>query len=369
MINEDLIIDVSTLSEWLREKRPVTVLDVRPLEQREEWAITGSVHIDIYDKLKNGDQRAFDGVPLNVDQPIVTVCAAGKTSLIAAELLKQKGYSVYSLRGGMKEWNFAFDTAEVVLHGVKIIQVRRSSKGVLSYIIGSNDEAIVIDAALDPQVYLDLAEVNGWSIKFVTDTHIHADYLSRTRELAEVSRATHLLINNAGVTYPFTPIKDGDMLSVGNAFIEVIFSPGHTLESTSFKLGEDAVLTGDTLFIDGVGRPDLKANTDEVIARAKLLYHSIHKLLSLTPDILVLPAHLATTVQLDGLLIAASLKSLKDKLQMLKLAEEEFVDYTRSRIPPTPPNYLTIATLNKQGSYEGYNRADLEAGANRCAIA
>ena len=91
MINEDLIIDVSTLSDWLREKRPVTVLDVRPLEQRQEWAIAGSVHVDIYDKLKNGDEHAFDSVEFRRDQPIVTVCAAGKTSLIAAELLKQKG--------------------------------------------------------------------------------------------------------------------------------------------------------------------------------------------------------------------------------------------------------------------------------------
>ena len=269
----------------------------------------------------------------------------------------------------MKEWNFAFDTAEVVLRGVKIIQVRRSSKGVLSYIIGSNGEALVIDAALDPQVYLDLAEVNGWSIKFVTDTHIHADYLSRTRELAKASKAKHLLINNADVTYPFTSINDGEQLSIGNAIIEVIYSPGHTLESTSFKIGEDALLTGDTLFIDGVGRPDLKASVDEVIVRAKLLYHSIHKLLRLNPDTLVLPAHLATTVQLDGKLITASLKSLKDKLQLLKLTEDEFVDYTRTRVPPTPTNYLTIAALNKQGSYEGYNRAELEAGANRCAIA
>jgi glyoxylase-like metal-dependent hydrolase (beta-lactamase superfamily II)/rhodanese-related sulfurtransferase len=369
MKSEELIIDVSTLSHWLQEKRPVTVLDVRPIEQREEWAIAGSVHADIYDKLKSGDQHVFDDVQLRHDQPVVTVCAAGKTSLIAAELLRQKGYRVYSLKGGMKEWNFAFDTAEVILGKAKIIQVRRSSKGVLSYIIGSDDEALVIDAALDPQVYMDLAKANKWTIKYVTDTHIHADYLSRTRELAQTSNAKHLLINTAGVSYPFTPINDGDRLKVGDAIIEIIYSPGHTAESTSFKLGEDALFTGDTLFTDGVGRPDLKANTDEVITRAKLLYHSIHKLLSLNPDTLVLPAHLASTIPLDGKLIAGSIKDLKNKLQMLTFAEDEFVDYTQSRIPPTPPNYLTIATLNKQGSYEGYNPADLEAGANRCAIA
>jgi hypothetical protein len=83
----------------------------------------------------------------------------------------------------------------------------------------------------------------------------------------------------------------------------------------------------------------------------------------------VLPAHLATAVPFNGKLIAETIGSLKQKLNMLKLSEDEFVKYTTSRIPPTPPNYLTIASLNKQGSYDGHVPADLEAGANRCAIA
>jgi hypothetical protein len=112
----------------------------------------------------------------------------------------------------------------------------------------------------------------------------------------------------------------------------------------------------------------LKADQDEAIKRSKLLYASLHRLLKLNAKTLVLPAHLATAVPFDGKLIAETIEKLKDKLDMLKLAEGEFVTYTTSRIPPTPPNYQTIASLNKQGSYEGYNPADLEAGANRCAI-
>ena len=369
MTTEDLRIDVTTLSSWLEAKKPVTVLDVRLKAEREEWSIPGSVHADVYDKLKMGDTNALDQIELNMNQPVVTVCAAGKTSLKAAELLKSKGFDVYSLEGGMKAWNFAWSTAEIVLRDVKIIQVRRSSKGCLSYIVGSGDEAIVIDASLDPQVYLDLASENGWMIKYVTDTHIHADYLSRTRELAKASIATHVLIDTANVEYSYSPISHGEHLNFGKATLEVIHTPGHTMESTSFRLGDDAVFTGDTLFVDGVGRPDLKADPDEVIKRSKLLYVSLHQLLELNPKTLVLPAHLAEAVQFDGKLIAESIETLKYKLDMLRLSESEFVSYTTSRIPPTPPNYLTIANLNKQGSYEGYLPADLEAGANRCAIA
>lgn len=369
MITEDLTIDVSTLSTWLEKKKPVTVLDVRPKAEREEWSIPGSIHADVYDKLKSGDTNAFDIIEIDMNKPVVTVCAAGKTSMKAAELLKNKGFDVYSLKGGMKAWNFAWSTAEVEINGVKIIQVRRSSKGVLSYIIGSNDEAIVIDAALDPQVYLDLANENGWTIKYVTDTHVHADYLSRTRELAKASIATHVLIDKAKVEYPYSPVSYGEYLHFGQAALEVILTPGHTMESTSFRLGEDAVFTGDTLFIDGVGRPDLKADQDEAVKRSTLLFNSLHRLLKLNPRTLVLPAHFATAVPFDGQLIAETIETLKGKLDMLKLSESEFVSFTTSRIPPTPPNYLTIANLNKQGSYDGYVPADLEAGANRCAIA
>jgi len=368
MTTEDLRIDVSTLSEWLESKKTVTVLDVRPKSEREEWSIPGSIHANVYDKLKAGDTKAFDDIELDKGKPIVTVCAAGKTSMKAAELLKDKGYDAYSLEGGMKAWNFAWSTAEVVLNDVKIIQVRRSSKGVLSYIIGSKDEAIVIDAALDPQVYLDLASENGWMIKYVTDTHVHADYLSRTRELAKASIATHVLIDTANVDFTFSPIGNGGYLHFGNATIEVIHTPGHTMESTSFQLGDVAVFTGDTLFVDGVGRPDLKADLDEAIKRSKLLYASLQRLLRFNSKTLVLPAHFAKAVPFDGKLISETIEILKSKLDMLKLTESEFVTYTSSHIPPTPPNYLTIAGLNKQGSYDGYVPADLEAGANRCAI-
>jgi len=362
-------ITVKELQEKLSKHENVFILDIRPTDQRNEWKIADSFHVDAYKQLNAGDDTALDIVEVPKGSTVVTVCAAGRTSMLASRLLQQKGVPAYSLEGGMKAWNYAWNTAEIVVGNVKIIQVRRSVKGCLSYIIGSKDEAVVIDASLDPQVYLDLANANGWTIKYVTDTHVHADYLSRTKDLAKASIATHVLIDKAAVEYSYSPIANGDRLEFANAILEVVHTPGHTMESTSFRLGDDAVFTGDTLFVDGVGRPDLKADQDEAIKRAKLLYASLHRLLKLTPKTVVLPAHLATAVPFDGKLIAETIESLKEKLDMLRLSESDFVMYTTSRIPPTPPNYQTIASLNKQGSYEGYNPADLEAGANRCAIA
>ena len=353
----------------MTEKKPVFILDVRPAEQREEWFIPGSTHIDAYKRLNSGDVTVLDELNIPDNTPVVTVCAAGRTSLIAAEALRRKGIQAYSLQGGMKAWNYAWNTAEITFaDNLKVIQLRRSVKGCLSYLIGSDKEAIVIDASLNPDVYLQLADQNGWKIRYVLDTHIHADYISRTRDLAKASGAVHLLINKAKVDFAFTPVEDGDLISFGKSFLEIIHTPGHTWESTSYRIGNKALFTGDTLFIDGVGRPDLKADEDETVQKSKQLHQSLKHLQLLPSSTRVFPAHTPGAVPFDNKLIAETIGNLKTKLDLLKLSEHEFVEYTLSKIPPTPPNYLTIASLNKKGSYKGYQPAELEAGANRCAI-
>ncbi len=367
---DDKKISVTELQEQLNKKQKVFILDVRPLDQRKEWQIAESTHLDAYERLNSGDNTVLDEITIPENTTVVTVCAAGKTSLIASKALRKNEINAYSLEGGMKAWNYAWNKAEITfVSGLKIIQVRRPSKGVLSYVIGSLNEAIVIDAALDPKIYQQLAKENGWTIKFVTDTHIHADYVSRTKELAMASGAKHLLIDKAVVEYSFTPISDKEIITVGNSKFRFLHTPGHTLESTTIKVDDDALITGDTLFIDGVGRPDLKANEGETIIKSKQLHNSLSMLFSLSNSLLVLPAHTSKAVYFDDILIGGTLSTVKEKLDLLKLSEKEFIKFTLSRIPPTPPNYLMIASLNKKGSHEeDVVLSDLEAGGNHCAI-
>jgi len=123
---------------------------------------------------------------------VVTVCGMGRTSAIATQQLRDRGYQAFTLIGGMKAWSPAWNSAEVNLNSgsVRVIQLRRTGKGCLSYLIGSQDQAAVIDASVAPEVYLDLASRAGWKITDVLDTHVHADHLSRSRQLAELCRAT-----------------------------------------------------------------------------------------------------------------------------------------------------------------------------------
>src|SRR5207253_8662672 len=121
-----MTIDVETLRRWLEEGRPVTILDVRTTTERAEWAIPGSLHVDAYDALKAHDPAALADVDVPSDIPVVTVCAAGKTSQIAAAQLAARGREVFSLHGGMKAWSLAWNIAEVPGAGDAVHVLQRS---------------------------------------------------------------------------------------------------------------------------------------------------------------------------------------------------------------------------------------------------
>src|SRR6266700_1188577 len=363
-------IDVETLRTWLEEGVPVTVLDIRPMHERVEWAIPGSMHIDAYDALKANDLKALANVEFPGEIPVVTVCAAGKTSLIAAELLQAQGIQALSLDGGMKAWSLAWNIAEVPVPGgtLHILQVRRTGKGCLSYLLGAGEEAIVIDASLDSQVYLYLAKRHGWQITSIFDTHIHADHLSRSRQLAERSGAMLFLPDQQRVSFPFTAMRDGDTLAPPHLMLTALHTPGHTSESTCYLLGNRVLFTGDTLFLTGVGRPDLHTTQEEATAGAEALYHSIHKLLSLPAETVVLPGHSSQPVPFDGVPISTTLAQVNARIEIIHLTRADFVRQLLSRLPATPPNYDRIVILNEQGLLPEVPMTELEAGANRCAI-
>lgn len=233
-----LTIAVETLRAWLAEGRPVTMLDVRPAAERDEWSIPGSIHIDAYDALKANNPQALDGVILPENEPVVTICGAGKTSLTAARQLQARGIHALSLEGGMQAWSLAWNSAEVPLpgSGARVIQVRRTGKGCLSYLIGSEGLAAVVDPSLPPQVYLDLAQAHGWRIALVLETHIHADHLSRGRDLAARAQAHLSLPEQRRVSYAFMPVREGTELVIGAARLSALHTPGHTPESTCMPM-------------------------------------------------------------------------------------------------------------------------------------
>lgn len=361
-------ISTDTLRTWLETGKEVSILDIRPIQERTEWFIPGSVYYNAYDKLKANNPNALQGLHLDKTIPVVTICAGGKTSLIAAEQLNEQGFEAYSLQGGMKEWSLSWNTAKLSFPDFEIIQFRRTGKGCLSYLVASNNEAIIVDASLPVEAYEEFLIKEKLTLKHVIETHIHADHLSRSKQLAESNKATlHLPAPNK-VNFEFIPVTGSTVFQAGNINIKAIQTPGHTLESTSYLIDDKALLTGDTLFINGVGRPDLKANNDEAMQRSKMLYQSLQELLALDENIIVLPAHTSQPVEFDHTPIQTTIGNIKKTVPMLQLKVEEFINTILQRIPPTPANYLSIVEKNIKGDFSDINPVDLEAGANRCAI-
>ena len=367
-MSKDLSIDTNTLRTWLETGKKVSILDIRPRHEREEWFIPQSIHFDAYEKLKAKDSTALQELYLDKSIPVVTVCAGGKTSLVAAQLLAEKGYDAYSLSQGMKGWSLAWNIAYQQFDGFEVWQVRRTGKGCLSYIIASANEAIIIDASLPLEVYTQLINQNKLSVKYVIETHIHADHLSRSKEVAEYFHVPLYLPVPNKVQFEFDPIKPDTIFSIGSIFLQSIPTPGHTLESFSFYINNNILITGDTLFTNGVGRPDLKSSTEESRQKAHLLYASLNKLLSLPDSVIVLPAHTNKPVEFDNTLIKTTIGEAKKNIVLLRSSEEEFINSLLQKIPPVPPNFLSIVEKNITGSYEGIDPVDLEAGANRCAV-
>lgn len=364
-------IDTDTLREWLDTGQPVTVLDVRTDEDRAQWAIPGSMHLNAYDALRAGEAGPLADAAIPHGQPVVTVCNAGRVSQTAADVLARRGFDARSLAGGMNAWSLAWNTAEVAIAdtSVRVIQVRRTGKGCLSYVIGSGEDAVVIDPSVSPRVYFDLVARHGWRLRHVLETHIHADHLSRARQLAERTGAGLLLPRQERVQFAFTAIEDGDQLKVGTATITAHRTPGHTDESTSYVLNDAAVFSGDTLFTNGVGRPDLHADLEGARARARTLFASLKRLRALGPRLLILPAHASEPVPFDGEPVAAPLGEVATWLSEWLTSEATFVDRVVSRLPPTPPNFGRIVELNEAGELTPGEPTGLEAGANRCAVA
>jgi glyoxylase-like metal-dependent hydrolase (beta-lactamase superfamily II)/rhodanese-related sulfurtransferase len=365
-----MTVSMDTLRDWLDQGRPVTVLDVRPSDQRAEWAIPGSVHVDAYEALKAHDPGALLGVRLPQDKRVVTVCGMGRTSALAAQQLRDRGYEAFSLIGGMKAWSPAWNVAELSWGSgsAQTIQVRRTGKGCLSYIVGSRDRAAVIDASVAPEVYLDLASRSCWKITDVFETHVHADHLSRSRQLAKLCGATLWLPEQRRVKYRFADVRDGEIIQVGDARLRAIHTPGHTPESTCYLLDGKVLFTGDTLSLAGVGRPDLEATADGTRLRAEMLHASLQRILALPAETLILPGHVSHPAAFDGVPLYTRLSEVRKQVQSLQLPMSDFVTWILGRIPPTPPNHHQIVQLNEQGLWPEGDPTDLEAGANRCAV-
>lgn len=231
-----------------------------------------------------------------------------------------------------------------------------------SYLIGSNGEAAVVDPQRDVQQYLDEAERHGLRIRYVIETHVHADFVSGHRELAEKTGAEIVFGAAAGAEMAHRAVKEGDQLRVGDVVLRAIETPGHTPEGISWLVTDTTdpvapqrLLTGDTLFIGDVGRPDLAGSRGYSPAQmAALLYDSLHKKLLELDDLTeVWPAHGAGSACGRNISIERSSTlgyQRRTNYALQPMSREAFVAMMTADLPPAPRYFPFDAEINRRGA-------------------
>lgn len=350
------------------------ILDVRNQDEFAAWQIEGTRpvptrNVPIWVAVEDIEKLAQD-VPDNT----VVVCAHGNGSQMLLDMLADQGVETRNLAGGTSAW------AELLVSkplphmpaGMLGWQFQRPSKACLSYLIGvPGHSAIVVDPARFAQPYIDLAAQHGMTITDIIDTHVHADHISGGPEMAtRLGARYHLPLEDTGGTVPFPndPLIDGAEIDLGGTRIETfaIKMPGHTPGTTCVHIPGHLLLTGDTVFVRGVGRPDLTGQAEEL---ARELYYTVHeKLQPLDPSTMVLPAHwsLADEMGSDGLVRT----TLGQVFESTLLSEEDLVAFVKeivTSLPSAPDTYDTIREVNAGKKVSAEEIEFLEIGKNQCA--
>ncbi|KIL50946.1 MBL fold metallo-hydrolase [Jeotgalibacillus campisalis] len=364
------------LAQKVIRKEPIFVLDVRNHDSFSDWKIEGenvqSINIPYFDLL-DGVEEVMKELP--DDREIVVVCAKEGSSIMVADMLAEEGKDVFYLQGGMKAWSEHLEPVKVgdTTQGGEIYQFVRLGKGCLSYMVLSNGEASLIDATRMTDVYIEFAQSKGVKIQHVLDTHLHADHISGGRKIAQQTGASYWLPPKDAVDVPYSyeALEEGKVITVGSTTIHIqpIYSPGHTIGSTSFIVDDAYLLSGDILFIDSIGRPDLAGLAEDWVGDLRETLYSRYK--NLSEELMVLPAHFMIMEELnDNGSVGKKLGHLLSENHGLNIeSEEEFRQKVTGNLPPQPNAYQEIRELNlgKITKNEEEQR-EMEIGPNRCAI-
>ncbi|MBE7121842.1 MBL fold metallo-hydrolase [Bacillus cereus] len=353
------------------------ILDVRNEVDYEEWKIEGkqisSMNKPYFDLL-DGVEHIVDELPR--EKEILVVCAKEGSSQFVAEQLLDAGFNnVYYLAGGMKAWSEYVKPLKVgdVQDGGSIYQFNRLGKGCLSYMVVSNGEAAVIDAVRTVEAYEEFAKEHGVTITNVMDTHLHADHISGGRKLAEKVGGTYWLPPKDAeeVVFSYEPLVEGSVITVGGTKIgiDALYSPGHTIGSTSFIVDDSYLLSGDILFVDSIGRPDLAGKAEDWVSDLRNTLYKRYK--ELSQELIVLPAHYSKIGEMDeNGVVSANLKQLFEVNAGLNMKDEnEFRKIVTENLPPQPNAYQEIRQANMGKIHPGVEEErEMEIGPNRCAV-
>ncbi len=363
------------LFQWLTNREDIVVVDVRNEKDFSHFHVESPFpfvlhNISYYEFMED---EAASVARIAPGSRVRIVCAKEGSAKYVAEIFDKFGYDVGYLTGGIKTWgNLLVPRLLGQGSDYQLYQFIRPGKASCSYGLLCGKELMLFDPSRNLEFYLGFAQEKGCIITKTFETHLQADYIAGSRDIAKRTGAT--FYGNDGdfksSNNPYTPLKDGELhrFSLGGPAVRVLFTPGHTPGSTSFVVDERFIISGDMMFIHSVGRPDLGGKAEEW---AGLLYDSIQVVKALDPAMLVLPGHYMDWEEAnEELLFTRTLGEVlernKDIYGLASLAA--FIDFIKANMRPQPEEYAVIRLVNANLREEDDEQQEvLDLGKNECA--
>jgi glyoxylase-like metal-dependent hydrolase (beta-lactamase superfamily II) len=368
-----------------RSAQPFFVLDVRNEDEAARWRVEGSAPVTTvtvpYFEFIDDPEAALAKVPQDLGEAVV-VCAKGGSSEFVADVMREAGRAAVNLQGGMVAWGDLHVPLRVQLEPAdegrfELWQFNRYGKGCLSYAVVSGGEAAIVDPSRFPELYEQFASERGLRIREVLETHVHADHISGGAELSRRTGARYRVLNAHGrepvLGVEITPFElDETRIQLGGdggvaISARALRTPGHTPGSMSYLVDDKYLLSGDTLFVQGVGRPDLGGHVEEW---GRALHRTLREVVAHLPaSVTVLPAHFSSTAEAgsDGV-VRGNLGHLRATAPEFAIeSEREFVDAMKAGVREPPAIYGEIIKANLGLLDPGDQAGEWELGKNECA--
>jgi glyoxylase-like metal-dependent hydrolase (beta-lactamase superfamily II) len=374
-------IPAADLARRLDQGERLQLLDIRAAERVAQSRVTLGSTLDFRALAASHLYQLATLEPLRLDPaaPVAVICGHGNSSAQATFFLRERGFDAYSVVGGMAAWETVYlprrlSPTRALEH---VIQVDRVGRGALSYVLVSDGDAVVVDPGRHLQPYEALLEDLGATAAAVIDTHMHADYLSGARAAAARWQVPYFVhphdarspFDDTEGRFAHQPLTEGDTIAFGRATLVAAHVPGHTLGSVALVVDDSLALTGDFLFVQSVGRPDLGGQSDAWTAR---LWDSLERVRrDWRGDLLVLPAHYASERERRAdRIVAARFDVIAATNEALAIPDSRaFLAWVTAHSTSPPEAYRTIKLANLGLVDVADADAELlEVGPNVCAI-
>jgi len=365
------------LFSWLTRGEDFLLLDVRNDVEFGRFKVEGPYPFEMinvpYMEFIEHEEESVAKVPRG--KKLRIVCAKEGSSKFVGEILVKHGFEdVEHMLVGINAWgNFLAPGIIEQNNSYQLVQFRRPGKASCSYGLIYKNEMMVFDPARNIAAYRECAEKNGCAITRTFETHRQADYISGSA-LLHKEHNVEIMAPEADfkeATFSYTPVRDGEVVSFteGGPDIRIIHTPGHTPGSASYLIDNKYLISGDTVFIYSIGRPDLGGMVEEW---AKMLFATLkNRLLTMDEELIILPGHYMDWKEANpDLLFAESFKKIKKiNSEVYSITDEnKFVSFIKANMRPQPEEYAKIREINAGLTEVDEKNANiLDLGKNECA--